>query len=221
MLKLSVKTNKGKHSIHSPESWEEVSVEQYQRIIKEWDGEDWIKLFSILSGLDVDYVSQSTNGQIESLLYQTIEFVFKPFDWKALPIPDEIDLTPIWLSERFEDCPLIPPSTKIPKKIGRLPIGQSIHARRSLEGMADVREGIGMITAIYLQPLLDRDKDTGEPAKFDMLRVTELEYLIGKNRITKIYPVGFFLLQRLHSNGNWFQNALNRLRRMNSRRGKG
>jgi hypothetical protein len=209
MLKLSIKTNKGKQTIQCPQSWEEVSVEQYIRIIKEWDDEDWIKLFSILSGLDVDYVSQSTNGQIESLVYQTIEFALKPFDWKALPMPEEIDLTPIWL----KDNPLIPPHTKVPKKIGRLSIGQAIQARRSLEGMSDIREGISIVTAIYLQPLIDK-------GPFDMLRVTELEYLIGKNRITKIYPLGFFLLRRLQDNGSWLQNVLRLLKRKSTTKGK-
>lgn len=209
MKTLTYRTNKGKGTLQCPESWDEVTVEQYLRYVKEWDGEDWIQLFSIMSGMDVDDVSTSTNGQIENALYECIEFVFRPYDWAALKIPKELELKALWL----KDNPLMAPCVKLPEKIGRLSIGQAIQARRSLEDVKDLREGISIVTAIYLQPLVDG-------GKFDHFQAIQLEQLILKNRITKIYPVGFFLLTQLKRRGSWLGNVLSRLKRMSTRKGR-
>lgn len=190
MLKISVTTNKGSHKISCPQAWDETSVEQFQRIIKEWDGADWIKLFSILSGLHVDDIETSTDHKLETALYQSIQFVFAKFELEDLPIPETLDLKPIW----FKDCPLVPDSVAIPKNIGRLTIGQAIQARKLLEGVSDLREGISMVTAIYLQPLIDK-------GGFDMLHAIELEQTILKMPVTKIYPIGCFFLRRLSGYG--------------------
>lgn len=201
MLNITATTSKGRVTANCPESWEETSVHQFQRIIKEWDGQDWVKLFSILSGLEVDDVATSTDYKLETALYQSIQFVFARFELESAPIPDKLELRTIW----YSDCPLIPDSVVIPKKLGRLTIAQAIQARKLLEGCTDVREAIGTVTAIYLQPLIDR-------GKFDMLRAVEIEQVILKMPISKIYPVGFFLLRKLNGSGPRRENVWHRIR---------
>lgn len=183
-------TNQGKAKIYTPENWDEVSVEQYQDIIGKWDKKDWLELFSILSGLKADAVAESKDGRLEGIFYETIAFVYDPFDWEKIPVPKSIELRPIWQ----RDCPLIPVTVDLPKKFENLSIGQAMQARQSLSDMADLREGISIITAICLQPLIDK-------GKFDMARVIEIEQVILKMSITKVFPIGFFLLRRLNRNG--------------------
>jgi hypothetical protein len=204
MLKITARTNKGKHIIQVPESWQEVTTEKFIRIIKEWDGEDWIKLFSILSDQDYDGISQSKDSKLEGTLYQAIEFVLSNFDFEKLEVPSFL---------MFNNR-----QVQIPKNIGRLSIGQSIQARKSLEGLSDIREGISMITAIYLQPLIDKEN-------YDHLRAIEIEQDILKMPIIHIFPIGFFLLRELERSGIksmdvWLQvkvmlqNVIKRLRKL-------
>lgn len=198
MLTLTTRTNKGKETIYAPESWHEVSVDQFQRLVKEWDNEDWVQLFSILTGKEYSGIQTSTDSKLETTLYQTVSFALDPnFDWKNLTRPKVLELRPIWA----KDVPLPIDRIEIPHSIGRMSIGQNIQARKSLEDMKDLREGISIVTAIYLQPLLDK-------GPFDMLRVTHYEYIISKMPITKIYPIGFFLLRRLMKDGNRFTRIL-------------
>lgn len=210
MLKASVTTNKGFHKITCPESWEETSVDQFQRIIREWDGVDWIQLFSILSGLEVNDIKTSTDHKLETALYQCIQFVFAKSELEDLPIPEELTLRPIW----FKDSPIVCDVVPIPKKLGRLSIGQAIQARKLLEGTKDIRECISSVTAIYFQPLIDR-------TEFDMLRALEIEQIISKMPITKIYPIGFFLVRRLNESGKKQRSVWNQIRTWVRRRNAG
>lgn len=191
MLKLQVQTNNGKNMLMLPESWKETSTDQFQRIVRDWDGEDWILLFSIISGLNVDHVRESKDGKLESTFYMCIRYVFEDMvKWEELPVPKSI----VFMSRAIP----------IPQNIGRLSIGQAIQARKSLEGVKDTRECLSIITAIYLQPLIDG-------AKFDHVRAIEIEQDLLLMPITDIFPIGFFLLRQLQNNGSWLQNALNLL----------
>jgi hypothetical protein len=217
MKNISYRTNKGKGSIQYPESWDETNVDQFQRLIRQTsvygnDGSapgDWIPMFSILSGIEADTIAESKDGKMETALYESIQFVLSKYDWDKIPIPAELTLRPIW----SKDAPLNIPRVKIPREIGRLSIGQTIQARTSLADMVDLREGLSIVTAIYLQPLIDG-------GKFDMLRAIEIEQIILKCRITEIYPVGFFLLKKLKQPGSWLKNVWNLLKLLISKKGK-
>lgn len=207
MLKVTCQTNKGKHKLSVPDCWDEVTVDQYQRIIKEWDGTDWIKLFSILSGLEVNDIKSSTDYRLETALYQCIQFVFAKYELDELTLPEEITLRPLWYSKDHLVCDVV----QIPKKLGRMTIGQTMQARKLLEDTRDIREAISSVTAIYFQPLIDR-------TEFDMIRAIELEQVIAKMSITKIYPVGFFLLRRLNESGQRRGSVFSRIRHWVQRR---
>lgn len=192
MKSITAITSKGKQEFHHPESWDETTVDQYQQFIPQWKHlleEDWVKLFSIFSGIDASAIAESTDEKLSAALYRTIEFAFTPFDESA-PVPDTLELRTIWES----DNPAPPVTVTLPKTLGQFSIGQAIQARRSIEGLTDIREGLSIVTAIYLQPLIDG-------GKFDMLKVVPLEYTIKRMPITKIYPLGFFLLRKLNDYG--------------------
>lgn len=214
MLNISTKINdKGIlkwTDVHCPEDWEEVSVEQFQKIVSTWDGVDFVVAFSILSGLEINDIALSKDHKLETAMYHCIQFLFTGFDQlERLPLPRVLMLRPIWQ----KDCPLLVDEVIIPKHIGRLSIGQNIQARKSLEGVKDIREGISIITAIYLQPLIDK-------GKYDHLRAIELEQIILKMPITKIFGIGFFLLRRLNANGSWLTIVLNLWRRTRIKKGR-
>lgn len=202
MNHLTARTSTGKIEIQTPENWAETSVDQYQKIIGTWDKDSWIQLFSLVSGIDNAVVSESTDPELAGALYKTIEYVYTDMDWDSLPVPKTLELRPIFA----KDCPGLPVTVFLPKGIGNLSIGQAIQARQSIEGLNDIREGISIVTAIYLQPLIDG-------GKFDMLRAIEIERTILKMSITKVYPVGFFLLMRLTNPGRWRTRIWSQIKR--------
>jgi hypothetical protein len=201
MRKLIAETSLGSQRIRVPENWNEVTVEQFQRLVKEYDGKDWIKLFSILANQEYDYIYNSTDSRIEATIYQTIEyFLYNKIEFEKLEMPGFI----MYNSRQIE----------IPKKLGKLSIGQNIQARQSLAEMKDLKEGISIMTAIYLQPIIDKKP-------FDHLRAIEIEQDVLKMSIVAIFPVGFFLLKRMKNYGNWLTKSLNLLKQILTRKGKG
>lgn len=197
---LTARTSAGKIEITTPENWDETTVEHYQNIIGKWDKSDWVQLFSLVSGIENAAISESKDDKLAGALYKTIEYVYADFNWDGLSIPKSLELRPIFA----KDYPDVISNVIIPKGIGNLSIGQAIQARRSIEGFNDIREGISMVTAIYLQPMID--------GKFDMLQVIRLEQVILKMSITKVYPVGFFLLMQLTRRGSWLTKIWNQIR---------
>lgn len=192
MLKLFARTTEGQESIKVPVCWEEVTVAQFQRMALEWDGEDWIKLFSILSGKEYAGIASSKSYKLESSLYAAVRFVFEqPFNFERIPMPQFIVING--------------KTVQIPKKIGRLSIGQAIQVRKYIESVGDDRAAISRAVAVYLQPLIDgRD--------FDYERALEIEKAVLSLPIVKIFPVGFFLLKKLNPSGNWLQSVLRRIK---------
>jgi hypothetical protein len=208
---VDFKTNQGKYSVKVPSSWNEVTVEQFQNWMREWDKQDYLQAFGLITNTKVDAIAESKSSRLEASIYQTIAFMFDPnWNWNDLKLGKELRLQPMWMDAEDRNC-WMPITVKIPRRVGRFTIGQSIQARKSLEGVKDLREGMSIVTAIYLQPLIDN-------GKFDMLRVIEIERIILKMKITDIYPIGFFLLRRLTSSGNLFSKALNLLKQILTKR---
>lgn len=193
MLKLFARTSKGNDNITVPVCWEEVTVDQFQRMLKEWDGEDWIKLFSIFSGKDYAGIAASKDYKLESTLYASVRFVMEqPMDLEKIPMPGFLVVSG--------------KTVIVPKHIGRLSIGQAIQVRKALEAAKDIRECISIAVAVYLQPILDN-------SEFDYARALEVDKDILKMPIVKIFPVGFFLLMKLRGSGNLLTIAWNLIRR--------
>lgn len=165
-----------------PVSWEECKVRTYQRLKTEAkEGDHAVKIFSILTGTEFSKVWEAQAEDIEAGIYQATAFVFnQPETFREEPKPQYFRLG----NE----------TVLVPQKIGSLTVGQNFRMRQELAAAA--KEGkpleslLSIATAIYLQPLVDR-------APFDMDRARELEKEILEMNIYDVFPIGFFLLNRL------------------------
>lgn len=179
----------------APVCWQEVTVEQAQAIARDWDCTDKIKLFNILTDTEYETVKQST--EIGGTFWDIIQFAYFPFSVKNSIVPSVFKINGKIIS--------------VPKKVGKLSIGQSIAVRERMEQVQErikkASEGkehfkkytftegfyfdemISFAVAVYLQPLYDE-------SKFDDQRALELERDILKMAITDVYALGFFLLSQ-------------------------
>lgn len=177
MKSITVRSSEGYEDYKIPQSWSEVTVGQYQKIVQTTD---LITVFSILCDKDYKTLSNRVNPDLERTLFDCVRFVSEQA-FKAFEVPKVLTI---------DGKDLI-----IPKRIGGLSIGQSIHVREKLESCKVYEECISMAVACYLQPIYHR-------TEFDFDKALELERVILKMPITKIYPVGFFLLKPLTKTGN-------------------
>lgn len=192
MVNLTLTTDKKDRKIKIPETWGETSTEQFQNLYKqEWDGKDLIHAFTILSGLDKKMVATSYDPALEQKLLVCTNFLYHEPDFKNAKPPEYFEI-----NSRI---------VKIPKKIGRLAIGQSIHVRQESINVKYLEEMIGYTIAIYIQPLFDE-------SDFDYDRAMELLPDVLKLPITQTYPVGFFLLKSLQKSGTPLSLVLSPLR---------
>lgn len=181
--------------IRVPDCWDNCSTEIFQRIISEWDTDKDIKdksvlkLFNLMIGMEIS--PDADDLDLEAAIWECTRFVFtEQMDFTQLPLPKYLALA----GQAIE----------IPKDLGRMKIGQNIHVRQELQAVKDPNSAMSIVTAIYLQPLYDK-------APFDFHRAKELERSILQMPITKIYPIGFFLLKQLRSYGKGFLPDLNRM----------
>ena len=198
MLTLRVVTegNSKSKTIQVPIRWEETSVELFQKIAKEWDG-DRLNLFSIITGLKIDNLQHSKDPLVHEAFEGATRFVFEQHvNWSGLPLPKTVEIAG--------------KSVEIPKNLGRLSLGQNIAIREKMDEVTESRteesikvffvdkfmydEIIAFAIATYLQPLID-----GKP--YDDERAAEIEKEILKMNILKVYAIGFFFLSRLQNFG--------------------
>jgi len=179
---LKVFTNKGEQKITIPQRWEDLTVNQYQRINTEWDGIDILSLFSIFSGIEKKKLSGIIDPDLELRLFEAIKFIYetKP-KFSDAKLPKEVTIGK--------------QTVTIPKSVGGLSIGQSIHVRMRLDGCKTYDEALSFVTAMYLQPFID-DTD------FDYHRALEVETMILQMPIEVVHPIGFFLLKPIMKHGN-------------------
>lgn len=177
MKSITVRSSEGYEDYRIPQSWSEVTVDQYQKIVQTTD---LITVFSILCDKDYKTLSNRVNPDLERILFDCVRFVSEQA-FKAHEVPKVLTI---------DGKELI-----VPKRIGGLSIGQSIHVRQKLEGCRVYEECISLAVACYLQPLYHR-------TDFDFDKALELEQVILKMPITKIYPIGFFLLKPLTNSGS-------------------
>lgn len=193
------KVNKKRVSI--PTCWEESTCGLYQRLLGEVrEGDDLIKVFAILSGLNYRAVADSTDSNLEAVLYQATAFVFnQPQEFKKLHEPK---------SFKIQGHTIL-----IPSNVGKLTVVQNLHLRAAIakaeKNKQPLETLISLAMAIYLQPLID-------VVPFDYGRAKEIELEILEMNIFDVYPVGFFLLSRLTNYGArglryWWENQIQKL----------
>lgn len=190
-------TNKETREYDMPVSWETTSTGKFETMASEWDKEDLIKLFSILSGIGYTAINTSTDRDLEENLIRCTRFVFTDSDFKTAPVPEILTING--------------KDVQIPKNVGSLSIGQNIHVRQEIDRIVQLRgekatyeELISYACAMYLQPLVDE-------MEFNYERAIALREKIKELPITVTYPIGFFLLSPMMKNGLHWRSVLNPL----------
>lgn len=169
-----------------PDSFEALTVRQYQKLFY-WSG-DWFELFELLTGKKIS----DPNPEKEHALFSCLGWALVPIKFsKEVPKTIKID-------DR---------TVEVPQDLGSLSVGQIIKLKQV--NVKYIDEGIGISTAIGLQPLIDEKP-------FGMGRVKDIETKILDMKASEIYPIGFFLLKSAQNFGNGrqksYQRTLNNLR---------
>lgn len=178
-----------------PACWEELSTETYQRIIREWDPEEfdvakrnYFKLFCILTNTSFKEVQETPENEIN--IYQAIQwFVEHDFRFHE-ELPKALEIA----GQRIA----------IPRKLGHMSIGQMIHIKRTLREGQRIEAVVSKVVATVLQPIID-----GKP--FDPDRADEIEKEVLKMPITLMAPIGFFSVRRAINYGRKPTNVLRRI----------
>jgi hypothetical protein len=166
-----------------PTSYDELTAGTFQRIYKEWDLDkelherDFFKLFSILT--NSSFVSVDQSPENETAIWELTRWVIETN-------PEYGAYRNVMTFQRKD--------IEIPERIGALSIGQNIILKQLLEKSRTLEENICIATAIYLQPFV-------MGTKFDYKEAKKLNLLIEQMPAKDIYPIGFFLLSRVMSDG--------------------
>lgn len=218
MIKLRAVNQTTEDVFECPQSWDETPTQTFQRIATEWDWENFVQLFSIISGIEYKSIRESTDGRLETKLVAAVQYIInpkKPIQWDKLPFPSHY----------------VYRGKKIKLSKNSVTIGQSIAVKQAMQAYAlkymdnlKIKTFVkdfffdGLIAyaaSVYLQPIL-----TGVP--FDSELASDIESDLLKQPITEVYPIGFFLLVRSQANGQnlrqdskpWTHSIVNGLARI-------
>lgn len=203
---FKIHSSKGIRELNIPISWETLSTGQFINMATDWDGEDLVKLFSILSGIEYKTLEKTHDFILEEQLLNATKFVYdSPMDFKDAPPPHWVEVGK--------------KKIRIPVKVGSLSIGQSIHVRKAMDKCIADKVGydrlIAFIVAIYLQPFyeLSQEELDKQPAfeglSFDFHNAMLLEEEVLKMPITKTFPLAAFFLRKLTKPGQSIMQRLN------------
>lgn len=165
--------------------WGVLKTKHFCRIYAEWEDpkiqiedRDYFKLFSILT--DTDYKAFHGTAWNEVTIWNCVRWVIEQPTGYEIAIPKVLKI-----NGKFID---------IPQKPELLSIGQNVQLLSRLEKMKDLNEGISIATAIFLQPLYDKEK-------FDIAKALALKEKIDEMPAALIWPIGFFLLKNIKTSG--------------------
>jgi hypothetical protein len=186
--------------VECPSCWENTKLKHFQGVARDCvTGDSNIKVFCALTGAAYNAVEESNSEDLDAGLYQAVAFVTnQPQTFRDVAAPNYIKL-------RGKNI-------LIPREIQRLTVGQNFQMRVEMSKAKNLESIISIAAAIYLQPLVDE-------SKFNFERAKELEAEILEMNIFEIFPIGFFLLNRLNSSGksgipSLLRNLLARIKRM-------
>lgn len=174
-----------KIEITPPVTYYDMSTRVYENIYAKWDGEltpaGVVKLLSIMTGEEYKDYIHSTDKNMENVLLKTIDCVVRPtVILDALPVPSFF---------KIDGHTVI-----LPTSLKNLTLGQNLYVKRCADNK-DIRSGIALAAAIYLQPVLDNSEFKDERAEYWADRLRDLP-------VTDIYPIGFFTYRRANFFGN-------------------
>ncbi len=178
MVILNIVTNKGKQAVSVPDSWAEISFEQFLLIENSWDRKDPVHLFSIITGIDFETLQESQDDYIEETLYRLVSFVFANTpDWDNLTPPKKIMINGRIIA--------------VPSDIGAGTLGQKVMLNTALSTVKDVSQLMIEALCIYLQPLYH--------GKYDQNKFNEFKQVLMKAPVLDCYAIArFFLLNPIN-----------------------
>jgi len=184
-------------------SYDELKTKHYQKIVaweesqkdKELQDKDLFSLFNILT--DSKFSSFANTEENRAMIWEAVRWYFEtPMIVEQKP--------PILLHVGFKWV-VFPNLLRIPKHTDELSVGQNIVLMQAIQKAKYKEEILSFATAVFLQPLYDHQP-------FSKDRALDLEKIILEMPITKIYPIGFFLLTHVERDGIRRLKTLSRTR---------
>lgn len=185
---ISIRVNGEKKLI--PACWEEVTTEQFQKLLTAWNREDILSCFNILANTDIVDVDQTDDASLSLAIYQCVAFV-----WNSQP--DFRDDKPT------ETLTVDSVVYNVPVKITNATMAQHLHILNALRKGKFVEENVSLAAAIYLQP---------QGQKFDLDKALELKKKLDNMPAYLVYPVGFFFLSKLSIIGTFGLPSLRQIK---------
>jgi hypothetical protein len=175
MKKLQLKIKHELFNLECPESWEEIKVKHFIKLESDWDGQNMVKLLSILTGIEYEKIANSTTKTAQQFA-DLVQFVINNQ-------PDFHNL------EKKKAIVIDGVKIKMPKSLEFETFGQMDSMKDVLsQGKENVIKNIPRIMAIYCQPSL-----IGE---FNENRLDEIEEKILELPILDVYAHCFFFYKR-------------------------
>jgi len=161
-----------------PESWQEVTVQQYVRLESEgWNGWDMVHLLSILSGHPLKELDNIADASVLDILLEHIGFIAdNPPDFDRIKINKEIVLDGKAL--------------EVPSDLELETLGQKILMSNLMQHDGSMVTQIANAVAIYLQPIFDG-------SLFDRKRLPYIVKMINKAPIIEVFPLVSFFFRKL------------------------
>ncbi len=174
MIGFKIKTDKEILKIFAPASWREITLEQLIKLESDWDRKNILKLFSIITGLDVELLANSNQSKLEDTMLAVCAFAFDQPAWDTLPRPEYIQIG--------DDL------YKTPDSIDRKLLGQKILlSQLVIKNSEDLVKIMPRTIAIYMQLVIDK--------RYDAERIDAVEKLVLKSSAMDCYGLAKFFFQ--------------------------
>jgi hypothetical protein len=182
MIEVTVTTNKGKQEILVPQSWHEVTTENFQKLYSITD-ENPASIFAALCGLPDRFLYDTSSDKLTQSLFSITSFISDQ-SFKNNSVPEFV-----LIKAKHGETKIA-----LPNKVGQLSVGQNIHIKQKLDESKTYEECISWALAVYLQPIYYKHD-------FDYEQVLLLHDKILQTPITQTFALGFFLLNRVPASG--------------------
>ncbi len=177
MIEITINDN---HRVLVPSKWSEISADQLVRI-EQTDKDDILSLFSILTGLNLDIVTNARDKQLEAAVFTCVAFIFAPLDWKNLKHSSHLNFR----GKLY----------KVPTDFNKMMLGQKILLGQLALNQEEMVNNIRKSVAICMQPTIDKGKYNEE-------RVLKITEQLKKENGLEVYTLSKFFFRNLGGSFN-------------------
>lgn len=183
-------------------SWRELSVFQFLQL-REWKGNDFLKLLSILTNIDRETLSESPQLDIDEKLVPFMKWIDTVPDFNSWSMPSTITI-----DKRKYNAP---------KDKGYFTFGQKIELQKKMISVTketnNVLDCIGTALSIYYQPIINK-------SNFSPVEAEKMIPMMLNCKMEEAYPIASFFLKRSIASQNVIQPSL-RLAWIKNKRAQG